>query len=44
MSTHAQSVIHDFERAVSINPQYEAKVRRYIEAAKGILARGEQNS
>jgi hypothetical protein len=35
---HATSVIHDFERAVQINPAYEPKVRAHIEAAKKILS------
>ncbi|SRR5258706_552765 len=36
--THAESVIHDLETAVEINPQYESKAREHIEAAKQVLA------
>ncbi len=38
MATHAASVIHDLEMAARINPQYEPKVRRHIEAEKRVLA------
>lgn len=37
IKTHADSVIHDLELATEINPQYEAKVREHIEAARQVL-------
>jgi hypothetical protein len=39
MQTHASSVIHDFEKAIQINPEYEPKVRNYLEEAHRIVAR-----
>ena len=38
IKTHAESLIHDLEMAVQINPQYEPKARQHIEAAKRVLA------
>jgi hypothetical protein len=41
MATHATSVIHDFEKALRINPIYEPKVRPHIDEAKRILRANE---
>lgn len=40
IQTHAPSVIHDFEKAILINPEYEPKVRDYLKEAHRIVARG----
>jgi hypothetical protein len=37
MKTHAQSVIHDFERAIEVNPAYEPKVRNYLREAHRVV-------
>jgi hypothetical protein len=39
MQTHASSVIHDFEKAIQINPEYEPKVRDHLKEARRIAAR-----
>jgi hypothetical protein len=36
MATHATSVIHDFERAIEINPDYEPRVRGYLRTARKV--------
>ena len=37
MDTHASSVIADFERCIEINPNYETKVREYLDRAYHIV-------
>jgi hypothetical protein len=36
MATHATSVIHDFERAIEINPDFEPRVREYLCTARKV--------
>lgn len=38
MQSHASSVIADFERCVRINPDYEPKVRKALEAAYRVIS------
>jgi hypothetical protein len=37
IQTHAESVVHDLERAVEIDPRYEPRVRQYLEQARKVL-------
>lgn len=37
MATHAQSVVADFERAISINPDYEPLVREILARARRVI-------
>jgi len=38
MATHASSVIADFERCIRINPEYEPRLRHYLQMARTRVA------